>query len=216
MTQDNSVQWAQRSDVFRGENVLNFEDVLGMIEGTYRTYSKIYETLGPYNAKQIGSIFPYTPPTKSFLLAAVKRPARGVSDYVFNSMLQSTIKFCEFTKGKKQLITPHPSTHHSAHFPEGTFEIRNITEDFPKLNKSHNQHFKPTSIAEIKADGLTSPIYVENLKGLKYKYMIIRPKLGKLGTASLMQWEVLLYTKNFGFHIEHTDSNLNPRYSGIL
>lgn len=211
-----STSWAQRSDAFRGKNILSFDDILQVIEGTYRTYSKMYEIIGPWNAKQQGAMFPYHAPTKDFLQRELKRPSRGVSEYVHNALINSTIKFCEQHKGKKQLITPHPSTHHSAHFPEGAFELKFIKENFPELNKSHNQHFKPTVVAEIYLDGVKEPIYVENLKERNYKYLIVRPKLGKLGTASVMNWEVLCYTRNFGFHIEHCDSNLNPRYSGML
>ncbi len=211
-----SVSWAQRSDAFRDKNVLSFDDLLNVIEGTYRTYSKLCDIIGPWNSKQQNSSFPYQAPSKDFLHRELKRPSRGISDYMHNTIISSTIKFCESNKGKKQLITPHPSTHHSAHFPEETFSIKYIKEEFPELNKSHNIHFKPTTIAEIKLDGISNPIYVENLKERKYKYLIVRPKLGKLGTASVLNWEVLFFTRNFGFHLEHCDSNLNPRYSGVL
>ena len=76
--------------------------------------------------------------------------------------------------------------------------------------------FKATSLAEIRLTGINEPIYVENLKERQYKYLIVRPKLGKLGTANIQNWEVLFYTRNFGFNLDHCDSNLNPRYSGIL
>lgn len=208
--------WVQRSDAFRSTNVRVFDDFLQVIEGTYRAYSKLTEIIGPWNAKQLGSSFPYNPPSRSFLQSEMKRAPRGLSEFVFNAMLTSTAKYCETHKGKKQLVTPHPSTHHSAHFPDGTFEIKYIEENLPAIHKTQNMHFQATSLAEIRFTGIDEPIYVENLKPKDFKYLIVRPKLGKLGTANITNWEVLFYTKNFGFHIEHCDSNLNPRYSGML
>lgn len=210
------VQWAQRSDAFRSENVRVFDDVFNVIDGTFRAYSKITEVLGPYNAKQMGRDFPYVPPTKEYIMNSVKRAPRGLSEFIFNAMVMSSVKFCTVHKGKKQLATPHPSTHHSAHFPDGTFKISYLTTNLPKIYKNQNQNFSAKMLAEIKVDGINNPIYVENLKERNYKYLIIRPKLGKLGTASAIHWEALFYTQNFGFLIDHCDSNLNPRYSGII
>jgi hypothetical protein len=211
-------QWVQRSDAYRSKEVRSFYDLLDIIEGTYRVYSKLYETIGPWNAKQVSSTstFPYSAPSREYIMMAIKNKPRFLGDLVFNAMINATIRFCETNKGKRQLITPHPSSHHSAHFPEGTFKIRKITENFPAINKTHNTHFKPSNIAEITLDGVQHPIYIENIRDKPIKYIIVRPKLGKLGTANVENWEVLLYSKNFGFHIEHVDSNLNPRYSGIV
>jgi hypothetical protein len=214
---ENSAQsWAQRSDAFRTTDVRSFEDLLQVVDGTYRAYSKLYETIGPWNAKQNGNNFPYSPPSREYLQMSLKRAPRGLSDYVYSAMLTSTVRFCEAHKGKRQLVTPHPSTHHSAHFPDQTFEIKYLKDNLPQLHKTQNVNFKAQTLAEIKLDGIPHPIYVENLKERNYKYLIVRPKLGKLGTANIQNWEVLFYTRNFGFNLEHCDSNLNPRYSGIL
>lgn len=209
-------QWAQRSDAFRSADVRVFDDVLNVIEGTYRAYSKITEILGPYNAKQLGHDYPYSPPSKEYLQEMSKRAPKGLSDFVYNAMLTSAVRFCSSHKGKKQLATPHPSTHHSAHYPDGTFEIEYLENVLPKIHKTQNLNFVAKSLAKISVIGINDPIYVENLKERNYKYIIIRPKLGKLGTASAIHWEALFYTQNFGFLIDHCDSNLNPRYSGIL
>lgn len=215
-TESSHNEWAQRSDVFRTKNVRTFNDILGIIDGTYRVYTRLYETIGPWNAKQASSNFPYMPPTREFIQEMVKRKPNVLSDFIFNSMISSTIKFCETHKGKRQLITPHPSSHHSAHFPEGTFSVKRITSNFPELSKTNNLHFKPTNMGVITLEGIKEPIYVENIKERKFRYLIVRPKLGKLGTANVDNWEVLLFTKNYGFNLDHCDSNLNPRYSGLL
>lgn len=209
-------QWVQRSDAYCSKEVRTFTDVLAIIEGTYRVYNKLYETIGPWNAKQASSTFPYSPPTREFITSALKNKPNILNELVYNAMINATIRFCEVYKGKKQLITPHPSSHHSAHFPEGTFKIRKITENFPPINKTHNTHFKPSNLAEITLEGIRTPIYVENIRDKPIKYLIVRPKLGKLGTANVENWEVLFFSKNFGFDLEHCDSNLNPRYSGMI
>jgi hypothetical protein len=66
--------------------------------------------------------------------------------------------------------------------------------------------------------GTTSPIYVENLslKPEDVGFVIVRPRLGKLGTPNLSRWEVLLYRQPHGYLIEHVDSEINPRYCGTL
>lgn len=210
-------EWAQRSDVYRTKEVKRFDDILEVIEATYRVYNKLYDIIGPWNAKQSSSNFPYIAPSREFIQEMVKTKPKALSEWMFNAMISSSIKFCEQYKGKRQIITPHPSSHHSGHWSEGAFNIKRLSqEDFPVLHKTNNQHFKPTNMGEIKLEGIKYPIYIENIKDKKFKYVIIRPKLGKLGTASVDNWEVLLFTKNYGFNFEHTDSNLNPRYSGLM
>ena len=104
MSNENFVPgWVQRSDAFRSITYRSFDDILQTIEGTYRAYSKLYETIGPWNAKQLGSSFPYNAPTKDFLAMTLKRAPRGLPEFVYNAMLSSTVRFCETHKGKKQL-----------------------------------------------------------------------------------------------------------------
>jgi len=45
-------------------------------------------------------------------------------------------------------------------------------------------------------------------------FLILRPKLGKLGMPSTSKWEVLVYKKNHGYIIDHVDSHINPKFSG--
>lgn len=208
--------WAQRSDVFKALPNRSFADLLEIIDGTYRVYSKLCETIGPWNAKQAGAQFPYSPPTREFIITMLKNKPRVLSEFLYNTMINSAIRFCEQYKGKHQLIAPHPSSHHSAHFPEGTFKIKKISDNLPQLAKTHNTHFKASNLGEITLEGVEHPLYIENIKSYTFRYVIVRPKLGKLGTANSETWEALLYTKNFGFNLEHCDSNSNPRYSGIL
>jgi hypothetical protein len=208
--------WAFRGDAYLAEGQYTFDDILKIIDGTYRTYSKLYEAIGPWNAKQNSNNFIYQPPSKDYIMTVLKRPPSSINEHVFYNMVSSAIRFCEKHKGKRQLITPHPSSHHSAHFPEGTFEIEIIKENLPILNKDTSRNFKASSIAKISLVGVDKPIFVENVKDANFKYIIVRPKLGKLGTASAKNWEVLFFKNNFGFNFDHTDSHLNPRYSGII
>src|SRR5439155_2920669 len=114
-------------------------------------------------------------------------------------------KFACDSKGKRQLINPDPATHHSAQFPRGTFTIEHITE------RQSNAH-------AIHLFGCSEPLIVSGLQlNLNVvEFIIVRPKLGKLGTHSVTNWEVLFYRNPHNFLIDHVDSNFNPRWSGIM
>ena len=210
-----SPAWTFRGDAYLEKGQYSYNDILQIIEGTYRMYSKLYEAIGPWNAKQNSNNFIYSPPSKDYIMEIVKRQPKGVNSQVFYNMIGNVIKFCERHKGKRQLVTPHPSTHHSAHFPEGTFEIEYLKSDLPQLEKN-NSKYPVKTIAKISLADVQQPIFVENVREDNYKYLIVRPKLGKLGTASSKYWEVLFFKQNFGFNFDHTDSQLNPRFSGIF
>jgi hypothetical protein len=84
-------------------------------------------------------------------------------------------------------------------------------------DKGPKQHSKGP-IYKLELYGAENPVYLENLMipPEQIQFLILRPKLGKLGTPSTSRWEVLLYKKPMGYLVEHVDSDLNPRWSGIL
>jgi hypothetical protein len=69
----------------------------------------------------------------------------------------------------------------------------------------------------ISIGGIATPIVVRGLRQPdEVKFIIVRPKLSKLGTASATNWEVLFYRTNMGYIPDWVDTTINPRYSGIM
>lgn len=69
----------------------------------------------------------------------------------------------------------------------------------------------------IQIAGVGTPLLVKGLRQPdEVKFIIVRPKLSQLGTASAKEWEVLFWRTNLGYTPEWADSQLNPRYSGIM
>lgn len=119
------------------------------------------------------------------------------------------------TKGRKQLILPHHSTLHSCQFQKALFEISEVdVAEWKELSKRNFPSIKRVNKIELAG---CQPIYVENLK-LKedIKHIIIRQKLGKTGVPSTNAWEMLFYTNNCGFIIDHADAEINVRYVGMI
>jgi hypothetical protein len=176
-------------------------------------YSKATEFVGPWIAKQRHGavLLPDREQLKQFL--GKERPY--VSHRARACFIDSLLNFMRVFKGKKALITPSISSHHSAQFPRGTFEISRVNE--PTFNASKGAKAE-SKVCKIELSGAEQPIYVEGLwmNPNDVKFLIVRPKLGKLGTPNILKWEVLFYKSDHGYIIDHTDSHLNPKWSGIF
>jgi hypothetical protein len=122
------------------------------------------------------------------------------------------------TRGKRTLIQPNPSSHHSAQFPSGTFTITSVNDKKPSLRDDKSVRKEAKTLHKIEFFGAEYPVYIENLTIPvdQINFVIVRPKLGKLGTPCTNRWEVLLFKKQHGYLVDHVDSNLNPRWSGIM
>jgi glutathione peroxidase-family protein len=134
-------------------------------------------------------------------------------------MVSSTIDFYSKNKGKKQLVEPHPSIHHSVQFSSSQFklsEVENTKAIAAVLNKKFNSEVKSLTKIEILDHGDIRPIYLENLRPEKFEYLILRPKMGKTGVPVVKFWEALLYRQSSQFMIDHVDSEINPRYCGMI
>jgi hypothetical protein len=211
--------WAARHDALRPTDQHDFDDAAHMVAATYELYSRAANFLGPWNAKQIGSNFPYRAPEREQLKAAIGKPRPCIADRTYAGLVDSIIAFCNQSKGRRQLVTPSPTTHHSAQFPSGTFTLTTKLDTISLYYPSGVRPSRPLrALAEIKLVGATAPIYVENpaTRLDDVRYLIVRPRLGKLGTPNLSRWEVLFFKSAHSYLIEHTDSQINPRWSGIL
>lgn len=191
-------RWTVRLNAVR--QIPDYGDLLSIVGIHYRAYTAAEAFLSPYNARQRSKSF-YTPPTRDELKAAIKQGQ--MNDVSYYAMIASLIKWCETTKGNHALPTPHPSTVHSIQVPEPAFEIAPAT--IKGMMVTH-QLILP-GVEPIYLNGVRNPDSI--------KFVIVRPKLSRLGTASAKEWEALLFTTNPGYIPQWTDSNLNPRWSGI-
>lgn len=205
------ITWNCKLDAFRPIN--DYSDLIRVVACYYEMYSKAAEFVGPWIAKQRNGIVfcPDREQVKSFL----GKERAYISYNARSRFIDSLITFIKVYKGKKTLITPSISSHHSAQFPSGSFEISQVNE--PVFNSTKGSP-SGTKIHKIDLAGAEHPIYVENLwmNPSDVKFLIVRPKLGKLGTPNILRWEVMFYKKDHGYIIDHTDSQLNPKWSGIF
>ena len=212
---DDTTRWNAKLDAYRPTS--DFSDLLKIVACYYEMYSKAATFLGPWIAKQHGKDF-FIPPDKDQLKEALGKERPAISFRARSAFVEALQQFLIRNKGKKTLITPNPSSHHSAQFPSGTFTISKVSSPIALRDDRGPRAATKGPLYKIELLGSESPIYVENLTipAEQIGFMIVRPKLGKLGTASVNRWEVLMFKTPYGYLVEHVDSNLNPRYSGIM
>ena len=191
-------RWSVRLDAHRPSNNNDFSDLENMVAAHFRVHQSIDSFVGPYNARQRNSGSTYRAPDRETIKQLVKQG--GMNDFSYSAMLNGVVRFCEEHQGKRSLPAPHPSTIHSIQLPQPAFELKARGPD-----------------TEVHIIGLEAPLIVKGLREVDgVKFIIVRPKLSKLGTASARNWEVLFYRTNLGFIPDWADSQLNPRYSGII
>lgn len=194
MIESSLPRWSVRLDAFRNHG---FGDLIPVVNHHYRAHEAAEKFLGPYNARQRNSSYPYRAPEKDALREMI--PRGGMNELSYSSYIASIIRFCETTKGTRGLPAPHPSSIHSIQLPQSAFELRSAG------GGDIDVHIM--GVAEsIRVKGLRLPDQV--------KFIIVRPKLSQLGTASAKNWEVLFYRQDIGYIPDWADSQLNPRYSG--
>lgn len=192
------LRWAARCDA-RTESG-DYNDFLRAVASSYEMYDKGYRILSPWISRSRDATLAI-PPDKQTLANATK-PRSNVSHLVHTSFVDALYDFALQSKGKRQMINPDPATHHSAQFVKGTFRL--------EANGGYETH--------VYLHGCSEPLIVSGLQLSResVSFIIVRPKLGKLGTASATNWEVLFFKQSLGFQIDHADSNLNPRWAGIM
>lgn len=209
---DNENIWDYRTDAFR--TTTDFDDLLKSVAIHFKMYSNVVSFVGPWVAKQNETMFIVPERQQIKDLVSMKHPL--VSYKTESAITESVINFIETTKGRRALIQPHISSHHSIQLHESLFEISKL-ENKITLRDDRGLR-KPAQVHQIKVYGIDEPIFVENLRIpiSQCKYIILRPKLGKHNMPSVNRWEVLIFKKQQPYLINHTDSSLNPRYSGVL
>lgn len=198
MTDTTLPRWSVRLDARRPASNNDFGDLETMVAAHFRMHQAIDSFLGPYNARQRNAGVGYQAPDRDTVRQLVRQG--GVNDFSYSAMLNGVVRFCEEHRGLRSVPAPHPSTIHSIQLPAPAFELR---------------QFGPET--EVHVIGLEAPLVVRGLnEPSTVKFIIVRPKLGKLGTASASNWEVLFFRQNLGFVPDWADSQLNPRYSGLV
>ena len=198
MNESNLPRWSVRLDAARPPASPGFSDLTPIVNQHFRVHESVDRFLGPYNARQRNSQYPYQPPDRDTLRQLIKQG--GMNDFSYSAFLNSIIRFCEQHKGLRAMPTPHPSTIHSIQLPLPAFELKSG-------KPGETQVFITGSEVPLIVKGLRDPDTV--------KFIIARPKLSQLGTASAKNWEVLFYRQAVGYIPDWADSHLNPKYSGI-
>lgn len=198
-----------RTDIVRKNN--DYNDLGNAVVATYKTYFDVERVVAPYIAKYADDGFILT---KDWIQERSRN--FGMNRIMHAKMMEGVERFFLKNHGKRRLPSPHIISHRSVHYLEGMFTIEpDNLQNYLNDTVDRIRNFKVKSVHKISIDGL-DPIYVENMRPGHYKYLMLRPKLGKSGTPSVDKWEVLLSTENSGYMIDHIDTDKNPRYNGTL
>lgn len=190
----------------------DYSDVLSHIAIQFDVYSKIVSVVGPWISKQNGKS-QFLPLTPDLIKEQVSQSRLDYKTY--SSMLEATYQFMKSTQGKRALTLPHPTTHHSAQFRSGLFSLTHCNDKI-KLRDNGSLRDPKSRLLKLDLAGC-EPLYLENIQNINpdlIKFIIIRPKLGKLGSPNISKWEVLMFRKDQLHLIDHVDSELNPRWAG--
>jgi hypothetical protein len=215
MTEHLTPRWAAKHDLYRTAQHPDFGDLLKVVAAYYELYYRAAEYVAPYISRQASSNLPFMPPERDELRTAIGKVRPQLSARAHSAFLEAICSHLARSKGRRTMITPNPTTHHSAQFPASTFDLRKVQD---KSEVQLHRHSALGELHSLTVFGGEAPVYIEGLKlpTEAVQFIIVRPKLGKLGTASVDRWEVLLYRQPHGYLVDHVDSDLNPRYSGKL
>lgn len=212
---DDTIRWNARHDALR--STTDFSDLMKIVATYYEMYSRAVTFVGPWIAKQASATF-FLLPDKDTIKVALGKERSSMSFRARSAFIDALVIHMFKHKGKKTLINPNPSSHHSAQFPEGTFQITKIALPVALRTDKVTESISRGPQFKIEFFGSEEPVYVTDLKipPDQVKFIILRPKLGKLGMPSTSKWEVLLYKQQHGYLVDHVDSDLNPRWSGVM
>jgi hypothetical protein len=197
-------KWMVRLDAAR-HSPADYSDLLSVVRHHCAAHHQAEQFLGPYNARQRSNTH-YLPPSKEQLREVIRQG--GMNDLSYMAFLSSLVRFCEQTKGMRGLPSAHPSTLHSIQLPMPAFSLESVgaVQGLP-TNKQWTAITVPSC----------APLYVPNLTNAsQVRFVIVRPKLTRVGTPSASAWEVLLFRDTIGYVAHWYDSTINPRYAGAL
>lgn len=192
-----TVQMELPAPVARFKTQLNIVELAPLMSEFYSLQVSIEAFIGPWNARQRDT-GTYVAPTLQELREGIPEGRMGRD--MHNAVVGALAKFCEATQGMVGVPAPHPSTIHSIQIPLGFFELT-----------------QRGSQATLRISGIADSIQLSGVRKLpEIKFLILRPKLNNVGTASNKNWEVLLFADDHQYIPHWADSTMNPRYSGCV
>ena len=206
----------------------SFRDCERWVAFAFSVYRKMHNIIAPYNNRQLQQKI-YLPPEAERIKSAIIEEKMSDGDKALvTKMVNAACGYYGKHKGHKQLLEPHISTFHSVQFGKGQFKLEQVERSKIKelilSSNKNNKAFIPKSLVKLTITdenfGITQEFYLENVNREDLKNIgriILRPKLGKTGIPNVKYWEVLLVKgEHRSYLIEHADSNINPRWAGVL
>lgn len=186
-----------RRELIRSRD-LGFDDLVYSVVGTFYTYKSLEEVLNPYITRNLeNSMFVLT---EEWLKENVKKH-KFMSTIMYKRMIESVIDFNKKHKSHKRIPACNPFTHRSFHLAPGLFSLKKVSPQ--EFESNTRKRTKNTSgLFELKIDGITNPVYVENLNNPKaISYIILRP----MNLKQTDRWEAVFYNRDPKYMIEHVD-----------
>lgn len=199
-----------RTDIVRPTG--RYDDLAKLVVVSYKTYESIERLVSPTVSRNVDNSFFVL--TKEWINETLQNGYR-MNTFMYSRLLDAVEKFYSNNRSKR-LPSPHIISHRSVHYCAGMFDITHIdTDTYLQSTSNRVRNYKVTSVHRLDINGL-EPLYIENMRSGNYKYLMLRPKLGKSGAPAMDRWEIQLYLTNFGYNVEHIDTDKNPRYNGTI
>jgi hypothetical protein len=208
---DETFNLPYRTDVVRPTT--DFDDLAREVVTTFNTYCRIESNVSPLVARNVdNNIFILS---KDWIHEKVKNSFK-MESIMYGKMLDSVVAFYAKNKISKRLPSPHIISHRSVHYTDQLFDIFEIDKnEYLKLSPNKVRNFRVDTVHQLNIFQIGT-LYIENMRKGTYKYLVLRPKLGKSGAPTIDRWEVLLFKSHQGYMIEHIDTDKNPRYNGNI
>ena len=210
-TTQETLEATYRTDFVRMSK--NYDDLGRNVVATFKTLQDIERKFAPLLSRNADNpVFMFT---KDLIDTEVKN-RYGMHPKMYGRLLNSVEQFYAKNRMTKRLPMVDLVSSRSVHYGEGLFKIKEIdAKEYIEKNKI-SRKYKISNVFQLDIDGCEESIYIENMKRIPYKYIILRPKLGTSGMPTLNSWEILFSNKDLGYNVEHIDTDRNPRYNGTM
>ena len=183
----------------------------------YYMYEKNYEYISAWINRNFNKDF--IPLDRDVIRDIVNsNTSKCISEKQRNMIIDGFYNYIVKTKGRRTLITPSPTAVHSIQYGRGQFRVTLATpSEIDKIQSPIVLGKDP--VFKVMVDCVKTPLFFTDSRIRRsddIKFIILRPKIGKLATPSALNWEILVHRMDKGYIVTHVDSNLNPRYAGVL
>lgn len=192
--------------------ISDFSDAMQQVSAHFTMYTKTVEVVRPWVQRQVGKEHFFPMPIDE--VKAVANCA-GLCVRTVNAFAESVYEFMRKNKTSRTFIIPHPSTHRSAQYSSGMFTVERSAETV--VLRDQKGGVKTVKNPLIVSFGGLKPFYLDSrVDPKRVKFIILRPKLGKLGTPTVDKWEMLLFDVNHKYLADHTDAEIDTRWVGRM